>query len=170
MKLAPIFQLATAPELAAAIRAAIEKFGGNGRAINEHNARAFAETVIKLMGGEGPHLYELETANFFNNTNPDEVRKLWEPVIEGRNGVWAKEVLRRYGYPPIDPRVYIPAPHTWLYDGDKHYDAENPNGVYNPWHLAFFQRQIREQKPIETTYQKQIERNQMRGIYEPPKL
>ena len=41
---------------------------------------------------------------------------------------------------PENPQYDMEPFHVWVCDGNRHYDAEAPNGVDNWWELPFFQR------------------------------
>ena len=51
-------------------------------------------------------------------------------------------MLTVYSIPPVDDiRLveYLPQ-HIWVFIDNKHYDAENPNGVNSPWELLIFKK------------------------------
>ena len=51
---------------------------------------------------------------------------------------WSKNMLDEYGYPSEELMDEEPPSHIWIYYNGKHYDAEEPNGVENPWDLPIF--------------------------------
>jgi len=63
---------------------------------------------------------------------------------------WKEESMIQFGVPKgyfntyktaveaVDPRGVV-GYHVWLYDGERHYDAECLDGVTNPLELPFFQ-------------------------------
>jgi hypothetical protein len=52
---------------------------------------------------------------------------------------WSKNMLDRYGYPDEKLMDEEPPAHMWIYYDGKHYDAEEPEGVENPWDLPIFE-------------------------------
>ena len=50
----------------------------------------------------------------------------------------SENMLDEYGYPNIELMDSKPPKHIWIYYNGKHYDAQEPNGVNNPWDLPIF--------------------------------
>jgi hypothetical protein len=75
----------------------------------------------------------------------DEERKQYlistynDKMIDYDDVTWSKNMLDEYGYPPEYIMDEEPSSHIWIYYNGKHYDAEEPNGVENPWDLPIFQ-------------------------------
>lgn len=116
----------------------------NCRTVKEINLGAcmdFAEDVIEKCGGATNDLYLLDTGHFYDDdVNGDHQYPNVIQTVHG--GVWCKESLDEYGYPPDPENTHIGI-HQWIFYKGKHYDAEAPDGVDSPWDLPFFDRQIK---------------------------
>lgn len=116
----------------------------NAYDINDGLCADFAEDLINLLGGENDEQCVLSQDMFLADFYEEAV-ELWgeEDLIKTENGAaWSKKMLSLYSIPPVaDIRLteYLPA-HVWIYVNSKHYDAENPNGVANPWELLIFKK------------------------------
>lgn len=114
--------------------------------INNGLCEDFAQAVIEKMGGYEDNLFEISGDMFFNIRDIEIAKKFWGNVIETKFGVWGKELLDHWGYPPnVDLKnVNDELNHTWIYFNGKHYDAEASNGVdkwYDlPLNKKFFNR------------------------------
>jgi hypothetical protein len=112
--------------------------------INNGLCGNFAEDLIKLLGGENNSQFILSDDMFLNNFY-SEATELWgkEDLIKTKDGAaWSKKMLTVYSIPPVDDiRLveYLPQ-HIWVFIDNKHYDAENPNGVNSPWELLIFKK------------------------------
>jgi hypothetical protein len=62
-----------------------------------------------------------------------------DEMIQHGDIEWSKNMLDRYGYPDEDLMEDEPPAHIWIYYNGKHYDAEEPDGVENPWDLPIFE-------------------------------
>lgn len=110
--------------------------------INNGLCDSFAVDVISEMGGYSDDLYELSDDMIFNMRDPDFVKENWPgELIETPYGIWSKNMLDRYGYPPVSlEKVNGEGSHVWIYYKGKHYDAEAPKGVTNWVDLPLFKR------------------------------
>lgn len=109
--------------------------------INNGMCDSFAQDVIDKMGGYSDDLFELGGDNFFNFRDPDFAKEHWGNIIETPFGVWSKDMLKRYGVPPIDiTKLNDEINHVWIYYKGKHYDAELPNGSIYWWDLPLIKK------------------------------
>lgn len=107
----------------------------------------FAEDIIEKCGGETRDFYMLDTGMFYDDNLEGEPDHQYQNTIETVDGgVWNKDALDEYGYPP-DPQHDHVGIHQWVFYKGKHYDAEAPDGVDSPWKLPFFDRQIKGESP-----------------------
>lgn len=101
----------------------------------------FAEEVVEKCGGETSELRLLDTGLFYDDdVNGDHHYTNTIETVDG--GVWNKDALDEYGYPPNPKNDHVGI-HQWIFHKGKHYDAEAPDGVDSPWKLPFFDRQIK---------------------------
>jgi hypothetical protein len=109
--------------------------------INNGLCDDFANEVIREMGGYSENLYELSGDMFFNYRDPDFAKENWDNIIETEYGVWSKDMLEFWGYPPIDiNNLNDEINHVWIYHNGKHYDAEAPNGVEKWYNLPLIKK------------------------------
>jgi hypothetical protein len=113
--------------------------------INNGYCDEFASSVIKAMGGYKDNLYEISGDMFFANRDPEFAEENWGQIIKTEYGVWSKEMLDYWGYPPADiNKVHRELNHIWIFYNGKHYDAEAPAGVEKwydlPLNKKFFHR------------------------------
>jgi hypothetical protein len=100
----------------------------------------FAESVIEKCGGERSNFYSIDTFRFYDAFADSDHG--FENFVETKSGgVWNKDALDAYGYPPDVSSDHIGI-HFWIFFSGKHYDAEAPHGVDSPWELPFFKRQL----------------------------
>ena len=102
--------------------------------INDGHCDVFACDVINKMGGYKDNLYELSDDMIYNLRDPEEAKEIWNgEIIETEYGVWSKNMLDLYGYPPIPLNdINDEGSHVWIFYNGKHYDAECSKGV-NKW-------------------------------------
>lgn len=86
--------------------------------------------------------FETLTTNIFNPSDErikEYLKQTYNDTIITKDSVcWSKNMLDEYGYPDTDLLDEEPPAHIWIYYNGKHYDAEAPNGVDNPWDLPIF--------------------------------
>jgi hypothetical protein len=108
--------------------------------INNGLCNDFAESLIEKLGGEDENLRSLDTSEFYSAFSDE---ALWDETIPtDHGGVWNKEALDKYGYPPMVERAHVGI-HQWIWFNGKHYDAEAPEGVDSPWDLPIFRRELK---------------------------
>jgi len=112
--------------------------------INNDLCEDFTMDVINKMGGYNDNLYELSDDMISNFRDPKYALDYWDgELIETPYGVWSKNGLDRYGYPPIPLKdIKEEFNHVWIYYNGKHYDAEEPYGVNNWTELPMIKRQL----------------------------
>lgn len=126
--------------------------GGNCKCRNAYDidngfCNEFAEDLVRLLGGENDKQFILTSDMFLCDSYKDAV-ELWgkHDLIETNNGAaWSKRMLSLYSTPPIkDKGIVEDLPqHAWVCVNSKHYDAESPSGVENPWKLLIFRNFLR---------------------------
>jgi hypothetical protein len=110
--------------------------------INNGYCEDFALNVLEKLGGYEDNLFELSGDMFFNQRDPEFAKENWGDVIETNYGVWSKNLLDYWGYPPnvnlnlVDDEIN----HVWLFYNGKHYDAEVPEGVDNWFEIPLIKR------------------------------
>ena len=110
--------------------------------INNGYCEDFALNVLEKLGGYEDNLFELSGDMFFNQRDPEFPKENWGDVIETNFGVWSKNLLDYWGYPPnvnlnlVDDEIN----HVWLFYNGKHYDAEVPEGVDNWFEIPLIKR------------------------------
>ena len=125
-------------------------FGGgickcrNAYDIDNGFCNEFAEDLVRLLGGENDNRSILSSDMFLCDSYEDAVYH-WgrDDLFETNNGAtWSKRMLLLYSTPAIeDIGIVDDLPqHTWVCVNSKHYDAESPKGVENPWKLLIFKK------------------------------
>lgn len=101
--------------------------------INNGLCEDFANDVIDKLKETSDNIYVLDGGMFFAHVDPEYAKENWGDVIETEYGMWSKDLLEYYGYPPnIDLNIINnDLAHCWVYYYGKHFDAEEPNGVDN---------------------------------------
>lgn len=106
--------------------------------INDGFCYDFAEEIQKRMKLPKKDLYILTTPMLSSDYSNQETEAIYKNEIN-----WSKEMLNKYGKPPINMKFYHPDDHAWLVYKNKHYDAETPNGVNIWYELPIFQRYMK---------------------------
>ncbi len=112
--------------------------------INSGLCPEFAEEVIKRMGGYSENLDFGHVDQFYDEFGDQETG--WDEIRTKDGSTWSKEMLDKYGYPPIPLEDFHMSHHQWIIYNGKHYDAEAPHGVDTPWELPFYKRHISKYK------------------------
>jgi hypothetical protein len=81
----------------------------------------------------------LTTSQFVISDDRIEKELKSDEVLKYGDIGWYKYMLDEYGYPDVELMDTEPPKHIWIYYNGKHYDAEEPNGVDNPWDLPIFE-------------------------------
>lgn len=68
--------------------------------INNGLCNEFSQEVIGKMGGDSENLYELSGDMFFDVRDPGFALENWKNTIETDYGVWGKDLLDYWGWPP----------------------------------------------------------------------
>lgn len=115
--------------------------------INNGLCGDFAFLLNEAMEQQGLPTFEILTLfEFSNDLDFPENTAHWSLKKLKSYGVTKSEYADFYSRLPQgeddDPDRYV-GYHIWLYDGEKHYDCENMEGVVNPLQLPFFQRQLK---------------------------
>ena|ERR1051326_8923267 len=114
------------------------------RKINSGDCQLFAEAVERVMEFENA---KMEILNNFDGIGYYEI--LYEDTDEERyvfNFDWDEfhkydlKIPERYTQEQLEKLVF--GCHYWIYDGNKHYDAECTHGVDSLFELPFFQHWI----------------------------
>lgn len=123
--------------------------GGNCKCRNAYDidnglCNEFAEDLVKMLGGENDKQFILTSDMFLCDSYEDAV-ELWgrqDLIQTNSGGAWSRRMLSLYSTPSIkDIGLVEDLPqHAWVFANLKHYDAENPNGVENPWKLLIFKK------------------------------
>lgn len=137
MKYLKLFEEYVAFDISRSIIEQIKEWGKSPIEINSGDCHLFAENMLIKYPNEniiqltGTMFYEL----FEDNDLEDAIDIFGEEnLIINDNGVWIKDMLEKYGTPPIDLHSFKTLlNHSWLYYNGKHYDAENIEGV-DEWH------------------------------------
>jgi hypothetical protein len=109
--------------------------------INNGMCDDFAGEIINKMGGYTKTLFELSGDMFFNYRDPEFAKENWDNIIETEYGIWGKNMLDYWGYPPVNiNKVNDEINHVWIYYNGKHYDAEAPNGVEKWYDLPLIKK------------------------------
>lgn len=96
----------------------------------------FSDDVEDMFDGR----FETLTTSMFyvqddNGKRDYMINTLNDTMIPCGDLEWSKNQLDLYGYPDKDLMIMEPPRHIWIYYNGKHYDAECPDGVDNPWEL-----------------------------------
>ena len=124
------------------IKIAAKEYNCSTWEINNGYCEDFALNVLEKLGGYEDNLFELSGDMFFNQRDPEFAKENWGDVIETNYGVWSKNLLDYWGYPPnvnlnlVDDEIN----HVWLFYNGKHYDAEVPEGVDNWFEIPLIKR------------------------------
>lgn len=65
-----------------------------------------------------------------------------DDFLQTKHGRWSKSELEQFGFPPtvdINEVTSLPS-HAWAVVGDRHYDAEAPQGVAHWYELPIFKK------------------------------
>lgn len=108
--------------------------------INSGMCPEFADEVIERMGGYSDNLDCGHVDQFYDEFGDQETG--WNEIRTKNGATWSKDMLDKYGYPPIPLDDFHMGHHQWIIYNGRHYDAETPNGVKTPWELLFYKRQI----------------------------
>ena len=124
------------------IKIAAKEYNCSTWEINNGYCEDFALNVLEKLGGYEDNLFELSGDMFFDQRDPEFAKENWGDVIETNYGVWSKNLLDYWGYPPnvnlnlVDDEIN----HVWLFYNGKHYDAEVPEGVDNWFEIPLIKR------------------------------
>ena len=124
------------------IKIAAKEYNCSTWEINNGYCEDFALNVLEKLGGYEDNLFELSGDMFFDQRDPESAKENWGDVIETNYGVWSKNLLDYWGYPPnvnlnlVDDEIN----HVWLFYNGKHYDAEVPEGVDNWFEIPLIKR------------------------------
>ena len=123
--------------------------GGNYKCKNAYDIDnglciEFAEDFVKLLGGENDKQFILTSDMFLCDFYEDAV-ELWgkqDLIKTNSGGAWSRRMLSLYSTPRIKEIVLVEdlPQHAWVFVNSKHYDAESPSGVENPWDLMIFKK------------------------------
>lgn len=107
------------------------EFVSTYREINNGYCPEFAEEVVSIIDDENVTNVSMDNFMIDEEFNGD------------GNDKWDQDILKEWGIPynkELDNIVF--GYHVWITDGEKHYDAECPEGVYNFFELPFFKRYL----------------------------
>jgi len=104
--------------------------------LNDGFCYDLAEEVVKKIG-RSKDLFTLNTAKFSSDYPVDMIEALFKHEIN-----WSKEMLNKWGKPPMNIKKWHPGEHEWIVYKGRHYDAEAPNGVDKWYDLPIIQRYI----------------------------
>ena len=106
--------------------------------INKGKCVDFVDEILDMFDGS---FDTLTTSQFVisDEKQKEYLISQYHDVMLNYDGVeWSKNMLDEYGYPDKDLMNQEPPSHIWIYYQGKHYDAESPDGVDNPWSLPIF--------------------------------
>lgn len=136
-----IQQKVTNEQIAAAIRQVRDRYIATGEApsywaINNGLCDEFAQDVTRELGGETGEIYGVGNGNF--SVDGDDFSGQWDwNLLQSHWGINPTLGLTKNQATAIDF-----GSHVWLTDGNRHYDSECPDGVFNFFDLPIFQRHI----------------------------
>ena len=106
--------------------------------INQGMCVDFVDEVEDRFSGK----FETLTSSmfYFNDENKKNhmINNYDDEVLKFGEMEWSKNMLEEYGYPDKELLYLEPPKHIWILYSNKHYDAEHPEGVSNPWELSIF--------------------------------
>ena len=97
------------------------------------------EVIMRLAMEWGKHPYEI------NNGDCEDFAYAVQQIIPEVDMFWGDELVDNYDFFTED---HCPQYHAFMYYNGKYYDAEEPYGVYNPAHLPYYERVLRESQRI----------------------
>jgi hypothetical protein len=115
----------------------------NAQEVNQGCCGDFVHFYNEYLKEQGlPELKGLSTCNFVHGEIHDwvEYATKWNCDLLLYHGVSPREWIAFRSQLLENDKMGRVGYHVWMTDGQKHYDAECPEGVENPLGLPFFQR------------------------------
>jgi len=116
-----------------------DNFNCSYEEINQGKCVDFVDEVMDRFSG---NFETLTTSQFVIDDKRRKqylISKYNDQMLKYGDIEWSKNMLDEYGYPNKELMDSEPPKHIWIYYNGKHYDAEEPNGVDNPWDLPIFE-------------------------------
>jgi len=116
-----------------------DNFNCSYEEINQGKCVDFVDEVMDRFSG---NFETLTTSQFVIDDKRRKqylISKYNDQMLKYGDIEWSKNMLDEYGYPNKELMDSEPPKHIWICYNGKHYDAEEPNGVDNPWDLPIFE-------------------------------